>query len=395
MTDTALIAVALAALAGLFAGRAWSSAIRRGGIGDRLGVRASHHFVQGLHHLALAETELAVRELLKVRRENPDSVEVALVLGNLFRDNGQVERAIKVHRELLHRLDLTRPERVQALACLGMDFLKAGFLDRAARSFQDALDLDPKSVMGLSGLAKIQEDERRWLEAYHSRARLARLRKTDDNLVLAYLQAEVGREAARSGQAQAAEKAFRLAITLDRRAVPAYLGLSDLHAATEPRKALVVLEDLVAALPERAYHAFDRLAALYAACGESGRLAALCERLIQQNSQDWRARLALARHLRSEGRAREAHGLLLRALEVNPHALAVHLEIWRVLRDLGVPGGSLDDYVTLTERTLFYVDPHICSVCRYRAGEVLWRCPHCHEWGTLLEERLAPTHAQR
>jgi lipopolysaccharide biosynthesis regulator YciM len=395
MIDTALLAVALAALAGLFAGRAWSSAVRRGGVGDRLGVRASQHFVQGLQHLALGESELAVRHLLKVRRENPDSVEVALVLGNLFRDNGQVERAIKVHQQLLHRVDLTRPERVQALACLGMDFLKAGFLDRAGRAFQDALDLDPKSLLALSGLARIQENERLWLEAYHSRARLARLRKTDDSLVLAYLQAEVGRAAANSGQAQAAEKAFRHAITLDRRAVPAYLGLADLYAATDPRKAILILEDLVRVLPERAYHAFDRLATLYASSNESPRFAALCERLIQQDSQDWRARLALARQLRSEGRPREAHGLLLRALEVNPHALAVHLETWRVLRDLGVPGGSLDDYVALAERTLFYVDPHICAVCRYRAGEVLWRCPHCHEWGTLLEERVAPTHAQR
>jgi lipopolysaccharide biosynthesis regulator YciM len=395
MTDTALLAVALAALAGLLAGRAWSSALRRGGVGDRLGVRASHHFVEGLHHLALGQSDLALRHLLKVRRENPDSVEVALVLGNLFRDSGQVERAIKIHQELLHRTDLTRAERVQALACLGTDFLKAGFLDRAASTFQEALDLDPKSVLSLTGLAKIQEDERRWAEAYHSRARLARLRRAHDSLVLAYLQAEVGRESAKSGQAQAAEKAFRHAIALDRRAVPAYLGLADLHAATDPRRSIAVLEDLVRALPDRAYHAFDRLATLYTSLGESSRFAALCERLIQQDSQDWRARLALARHLRSEGRAPEAHGLLLRALEVNPHALAVHLETWRVLRDLGLPGGSLDDYVALSERTLFYVDPHICSVCRYRAGEVLWRCPHCHEWGTLLEERVAPTHAQR
>ena len=42
-------------------------------------------------------------------------------------------------------------------------------------------------------------------------------------------------------------------------------------------------------------------------------------------------------------------------------------------------------------RTLFfYRDPHICTACRYRADDMLWRCPHCHEWNTFVEERLGP-----
>ena len=116
---------------------------------------------------------------------------------------------------------------------------------------------------------------------------------------------------------------------------------------------------------------------------------------IQQDPNDWRARLALARALRSDGRAREAIGLLTRALEVHPHALAVHLEMLRALHDLGLGGPLLTQYLALAESTLIYADPHVCSVCHYRAGEILWRCPHCHEWGTMVEERVAPTDARR
>jgi lipopolysaccharide biosynthesis regulator YciM len=39
---------------------------------------------------------------------------------------------------------------------------------------------------------------------------------------------------------------------------------------------------------------------------------------------------------------------------------------------------------------VFYPDPHVCTACHYRAQEMLWRCPHCHEWGSFVEERLAP-----
>jgi lipopolysaccharide biosynthesis regulator YciM len=36
------------------------------------------------------------------------------------------------------------------------------------------------------------------------------------------------------------------------------------------------------------------------------------------------------------------------------------------------------------------MDPHICIRCRYRSTELLWQCPHCHEWNTFVEDRIAP-----
>ena len=395
MTDTALLSVALAALAGLAAGRLWAAARLRSGLGEHVSERASRHLFKGLQHLTTGHSDLAVGAFLKVRRNHPDSVGVALALGNLLRESGQVERAIQIHQRVIDRADLTRREHANALECLGMDSLKAGFIDRATQAFQQVLETDPRNIAAWTGLAKIQEDERRWLDAYHSRTRLARLRKTDEGTVLAYLQAEIGRDAAHTAQPEAAERAFRHALRLSRRVVPAYLGLADLQGPDDPLRAIAILEDLVATVPEKAYHAFDRLARLYATIGEAHRFTALCERLIQQDPQDWRARLALARTLRGDGRPREAIGLLTRALEVNPHALIVHLETLRALRDLGLGGPLLAQYVTLAETALIYADPHVCSVCHYRAGEILWRCPHCHEWGTMVEERVAPTDSRR
>jgi lipopolysaccharide assembly protein B len=395
MIDTALLAVASATLAGIVAGRLWAAACLRTALGEHVSERASRHLFQGLQHLTTGHPDLAISAFLKVRRNHPDSVGVALALGNLLRESGQVERAIQIHQAVLQRADLTRRERANALGCLGMDSLKAGFIDRATRSFQEVLELDPRDLPAWIGMAKIQEDERRWLDAYHSRARMARLRKADESVVLAYLQAEIAREASHTGQLEMADRSFRHALSLSRRTVPAYLGLADLLSPSDPRKATAILEDLVALLPERAYHAFDRLARLYTVLGEPRRFTAMCERLIDQDPQDWRARLALARALRADGRPREATGLLTRALEVNPHALVVHLEMWRALRDLGLRGPALDDYVALAESALISADPHICSVCHYRAGEILWRCPHCHAWGTLVEERVAPSDSRR
>ncbi len=70
--------------------------------------------------------------------------------------------------------------------------------------------------------------------------------------------------------------------------------------------------------------------------------------------------------------------------------LLLHLEIWRTLRALGRLGADEQRYLATVEDAALYVDPHVCTVCRYRADDMLWRCPHCHEWNTFVEERVGP-----
>ena len=149
-------------------------------------------------------------------------------------------------------------------------------------------------------------------------------------------------------------------------------------------------ERLIAQSPERAYLVFSRLDAAYPKIGGAGRFPELCRRLIAANPQDWRARLALARHLSSRGASAEALELLFEAVELNPHALALHQAIWQTLSNLHLPQPLVDRYVDLTRDSIFYLDPHICVRCRYRSTELLWQCPHCHEWNTFVEERIAP-----
>jgi lipopolysaccharide biosynthesis regulator YciM len=394
LSDTALVALVIAAVAGVFAGRAWAASKRRADERQRPGFRSSAHYTEGLHWLAAGQFDGAIRELAKVLRDHPDATEVQQVLSHLYREVGKVERAIEIHRALLARQDLTRAERAHALASLGTDYRKAGFLDRAAQAYADALAVDPKNLHALTGLQKLHEEQRQWREAYELQTRISRLRKSHDGLVLGFLQVEMGAELLRAGRREDAEQAFLTALSLDRRVFPAHLALAELKLQREPARAAAILEGALAAVPERAYLAFGALQRAYAAAGEPSRFVATCERLVAHDPRDWRARLALARHLRAEGRPAEALGLLLRALDSNPHVLLVHLEVWRTLRETGALGPDEQRYVATVEQSALYVDPHICTVCRYRADDMLWRCPHCHEWNTIVEERVGPAAGQ-
>jgi lipopolysaccharide biosynthesis regulator YciM len=392
----AFLSALVALLCGLAIGKAWERyKLRDGKLFDRRRARESPHYLLGLNFLVANQIDLAIDELAKAAQQNADALEVHMILGNLHREKGQVGRAITVHQSLLQRPRLSRLEHAYVLLCLGLDYKKGGFVDRATDAFNDVLQLDAKNEYALLNLQKLQEEQHQWSDAYDTRQRLSKLAdiesRPQNQAILAFLENEIGQEAVRRKDYFEAIRRFEGAIDLDARVIPAYLNLGDVRVLQgNDREAARIWERLIQLAPDRAYLAFDRLEALAVRVGAPDRFTRLCRRLIDENPQDWRARLALSRHLSASGRSREALDLLFAALVQNPHALSIHQAIWRALGQLRHEPGLVDRYTELTRHAVFYLDPHVCMRCRYRSTELLWQCPHCHDWNTFVEERIAP-----
>ena len=394
--SSAFVGALIALLVGLAVGKAWERYKLRGGRWiDRRKARQSPHYILGLNFLVSNQVDLAIEELGKAAGLDADALEVHMILGNLYREKGQVGRAIQVHQSLLQHPGLSSIEHAYVLLCLGLDFKRGGFVDRALEAFTEVLRLDPNSRYALLNLEKMHEEQHEWTEAYQIRKRAMALAEPDaqaeHRTILAFLETEIGRDAQHRGDSHEATARFDAAIELDAQTVPAYLNLGDVRLAEDDVSgAIEAWEQVVDTAPDRAYLAFDRLAAAYPRAGAPGRFQELCNRLIAANPVDWRARQALAGHLAARGAHREALDLLFQALVHNPHALSIHQSIWRALTDLGLDRALVGRYATLTEGAVFYLDPHTCTHCRYRSTELLWQCPQCHEWNTFLEERIAP-----
>ena len=119
------------------------------------------------------------------------------------------------------------------LLCLGLDYKRGGFVDRALEAFNEVLRLDPKNEYALLNLQKLHEEQHQWTEAYDTRQRLSKLAATDarpqNQAILAFLENEIGLEAMRRKDYTEAIRRFEAAIDLDARAVPAYLNLGDVR----------------------------------------------------------------------------------------------------------------------------------------------------------------------
>jgi lipopolysaccharide biosynthesis regulator YciM len=394
-TEFYLLAVLGALLLGLAVGKAWERyKLRDGRWIDRRRLRETPHYMLGLNFLVDNQVDQAVEELTHAASSEPEALEIQMILGNLYREKGQVGRSVSVHQALLKRPDLTELERAYVLLCLGLDFRHGGFVDRALEAFQEVLHLDPLNRYALINLQKLYEDQHQWTDALRVREQIATIdagRRPDDQQILGFLHNEIGSLQQRDGDGAVAARAFAEAIDADARTTPAYLNLGDVREQEGRLAAAVeVWEQLIEAVPEHAHFAFDRLERAYQTLGTPHRFVELCERLTDRDPLGWRARLALSQHLSAAGQHRQAFDRLLDALPHHPHGLAIHQQVWEALSSLNFDTELIHRYVDLTREAVFYLDPHICRRCRYRSTELLWQCPQCREWNTFVHERMAP-----
>jgi len=107
----------------------------------------------------------AVEVFIQSLEINRDTLELHLALGNLLRRKGEVERAIRVHQNLLAKpLPNIAPQQIQLE--LARDFVAAGLLDRAE---QTLLDLVPVAgdlrTLCINLLIEIYQSEKEWQKA--------------------------------------------------------------------------------------------------------------------------------------------------------------------------------------------------------------------------------------
>ncbi len=306
-----------------------------------------------------------------------------------------MSRAIQVHQSLLQRQKLTRLEHAYVMLCLGLDFKRGGFVDRAVEAFKEARRLDPSNAYALLHLEKVYEEQRQWDEAARVRQELLTMAGPESparsQSVLAFLENERGLLALRAGDLAAARARFSAALDLDGAVTPASVNLGDVLAREGEREAAIRRwEQVIDDTPDRAHLVLDRLREAYAAAGHPERFLELCRRVAAAHPHNWRARLAFGQALAAGQQADAALDQFLEALSHNPHGLTVHEAIWDLLLGDGLERRAVERYVTHAKAAVFYLDPHVCLRCHYRSTELLWQCPHCHDWNTFVEERIAP-----
>jgi lipopolysaccharide biosynthesis regulator YciM len=121
-------------------------------------------YFKGLNFLLNEQPDKAIDAFIEIVRLDPETADMHFALGNLFRRRGETERAIRVHQNLLSRPDLPQEQKEHAQYELGMDYLKAGLLDRAEETF-NSMKSGQYAVQARRALLEIFQREKEWPRA--------------------------------------------------------------------------------------------------------------------------------------------------------------------------------------------------------------------------------------
>ena len=279
----ASLAVLLALLAGLAIGKAWERyKLHDGRWIDRR--RGASRRTSSSGSTSSSPTRSIARSTSSPRPQSSPAIRwrSGSILGNLYREKGQVGRAIQEHQALLQRPNLRKLEHANALLCLGLDYKSGGFVDRALSAFSDVLRLDPDNEYALSNLEKLYEEQHQWErrlpDAPEARGAAGPAEhRPAIQAILAFLENELGPQALKRMDYAEAARRFEAAIELDATNTP---------AQPEPRRrapqrgdvaaAVATWERLIERSPDRAYLAFARLEGAYPHLGDTPAISRIC-----------------------------------------------------------------------------------------------------------------------
>lgn len=199
----------------------------------------SKDYLVGLNYLLNEQPDKAVDVFIKMLQVDSNTVETHLALGNLFRRRGEVDRAIRIHQNLIARPHLSKPNRIQALLALGQDYLKAGVFDRAEKLFQEVHESNEFRQDSLEYLMAIYEQEKDWEQAISTAQRLEQLTSQSLNKIIAQYYCEQAMEARVKISSEQAMRLVKKALATDKNSVRASLLIGNWEAEQGNYKAAI------------------------------------------------------------------------------------------------------------------------------------------------------------
>ncbi len=341
-------------------------------------------YFQGLNFLLNEQPDRAIESFVDAVKVDPQTIELHFALGSLFRRRGETERAIRMHQNLIERDDLPQDLKLQALAELGQDYLKAGLLDRAEEVFNKLLD----SAMvndAKRNLLEIYQLEKDWEKAIAIAAELPDI--ASQNEIAEYYCELAAAEMIRS-RPDAASGFLKTALERNRKCVRASLLQGDIEVQQDRIEEAVACWQRIeqqdptymALVAQRLLDAFRKLARR-----DEGLqlLRGYLERYPSLDLLDVVFQLVLE----SEG-PDAAYSMVRDELRRNPTLLGFDKLIEaRLLVAPPEARADLDLAKSIVQGYTRRLARYRCDNCGFKARQFYWRCPACGGWETYSPKR--------
>jgi lipopolysaccharide biosynthesis regulator YciM len=339
-------------------------------------------YLKGLNFLLNEQTDQALEHFLKMVRVDDKTIETHFALGSLFRRRGEVDRAIRIHQNIIARPDLASEQRDQALFSLAKDYLAAGLLDRAESMFARLAEGSRYQVQALEALCGIYEQERDWEKAIDAGKRLEVLGGKSLALQIAHYYCELAEAAAGSGDFAAARQFVKNAQAGRPRTMRGALTRAHIARDTDDSKTALKLYHRI--IDENTYliaEALPEIVAIYTREDQLDELERALEALLKQHPE--RASLVAYTAIVNDIGGIPVIDDCVERYMLDEPTLAEFVDLHQLAsRENGEDDtafvkvrGALSKLATSTPR-------YQCQECGFSSQRLLWQCPSCRDWET-------------
>jgi len=370
----------VAATAGWFMGRKEASKSTTQNTPKQL----HHDYFKGLNYLINEQPDKAVDIFIKLSEVDSDTVETHLALGHLFRRRGEVDRAIRIHQNLIARPQLDRHHKTQAIAALGQDYLRAGVLDRAEELFLQLVDLGDINKPSLKHLLHIYQQEKDWDKAIHIAKKLEKISGDSMNPVIAQYYCEIAEQQIEKKQAEKALKQLDSAEVIDPDCVRASLLRGKIEMdKTNYREAITCYKRVKQQDPDFISEIVGPLSHCYAEIDDKNMLIAYLKECLSEH-QRFSFVLAISEHLKQQIGDKAAIEFIAEQIQRQPslRALRELLEFYLV-NSHGDTKQKLTMLQSFMDQLLENKPIYRCQHCGFSCRDLYWLCPSCHHWTSV------------
>jgi len=339
-------------------------------------------YLKGLNFLLNEQTDQALEHFLRMVRVDDKTIETHFALGSLFRRRGEVDRAIRIHQNIIARPDLASEQRDQALYSLAKDYLGAGLLDRAEKLFVRLAQGSRYQVQALEALCGIYEQEREWEKAIDAGQRLEVLGGRSLALQIAHYHCELAEAAAASNDYASARRFVKKAQSGRPRTMRGALTRAHIARDTDDNKTALKLYHRI--IDENTYliaEALPEIVSIYERESATAELEAALRDLLKKNPE--RSSLVAYTAIVNDLGGIPVIDDCVEQYMLNEPTLGEFVELQQLSSGdkdsndaaLAKVRGALSKLASATPR-------YQCQECGFSSQRLLWQCPSCRNWET-------------
>ena len=339
-------------------------------------------YLKGLNFLLNEQTDQALEHFLQMVRVDDKTIETHFALGNLFRRRGEVDRAIRIHQNIIARPDLGAEQRDQALYSLAKDYLHAGLLDRAESLFKRLAEGSRYQVQALESLCGIYEQEKEWEKAIDASQKLELLSGRSLALQIAHYYCELAEAAALNKDYAAARAFVKKAQSGRPRTLRGALTRAHIARETDDHKTALRLYQRI--IEEHTYLLVEALPEIIATYEREGSMTGLetALRSMLSKNPEMSSLLAYTAIVNDIGGVPIIDQCVEQYMLDEP-TLIEFVDVRRLTEAGGSSRESALEKVRQALSKLAGSTPRYqCQECGFSSQRLLWQCPSCRNWET-------------